>query len=317
MQIVPFTTDHLEEAAEHFIHKYKRLRQSIPILPDVMEEKSQITTRLERMVKDQHGIAVIEKDRLVGFLVWYIVADFRSTGRNGAYCPEWGHTAEAGRSAEIYLAMYRHAAQIWAEAECKTHALTYLADDRTLADFLYWNGFGMTAVDAIRPIQFEAKSANALTLRKAQIKDAEIVAMLDEEHWRHYSRPPIFMAQQQPNSVANIREFISEPQNNYWLAEAEGIPAGFLRFEGIQAGAAKIVRSDTTIAISGAFTRPQYRGRGAATALLKAALDDYVSQGYERCSVDFESLNPEASAYWLKHFEPVCYSAIRYPEIYL
>lgn len=77
---------------------------------------------------------------------------------------------------------------------------------------------------------------------------------------------------------------------------------------------AAIVESDTTIAITAAYTRPAYRGRGAALALLNAGLAYYAEQGIERCSVDFESFNPEAAAFWMKVFQPVCYSVIRVPE---
>jgi hypothetical protein len=40
----------------------------------------------------------------------------------------------------------------------------------------------------------------------------------------------------------------------------------------------------------------------------------YAAQGYTACSVDFESLNPEAAVFWMRYFEPVCYSVLRFPE---
>jgi len=60
--------------------------------------------------------------------------------------------------------------------------------------------------------------------------------------------------------------------------------------------------------------RPEYRGRGAAPALLDAALRDYAARGFERCAVDFESFNPEAASFWVNYFKPVCYSLMRVPE---
>jgi GNAT superfamily N-acetyltransferase len=67
-------------------------------------------------------------------------------------------------------------------------------------------------------------------------------------------------------------------------------------------------------AITGAYTRPHFRGQGVAPALLDAASRHYRDLGYERCSVDFESFKPEAAQFWMKYFIPVCLSVMRHPE---
>ena len=89
---------------------------------------------------------------------------------------------------------------------------------------------------------------------------------------------------------------------------------GIHAVRGAQPGAADIVSAETTIAITGAYTDPTYRGRGAGKALLDAALRNYAGRGYTGCSVDFESFNPEAAAFWMKYFTPVCLSVMRVPE---
>ena len=75
-----------------------------------------------------------------------------------------------------------------------------------------------------------------------------------------------------------------------------------------------VVQDERTIAITGAYIRPAYRGRGLAPAILDAALRDYAGRGFERCSVDFESFNPEAAGFWLRYFKAVSYSVVRVPE---
>jgi GNAT superfamily N-acetyltransferase len=60
-----------------------------------------------------------------------------------------------------------------------------------------------------------------------------------------------------------------------------------------------------------AFTKASARSKGVATALLNRSLEWARSQGYERCAVDFETMNFLASRFWLKWFEPVCYSLVR------
>jgi hypothetical protein len=48
--------------------------------------------------------------------------------------------------------------------------------------------------------------------------------------------------------------------------------------------------------------------------LLAEATGWYRAKGYTRCSVDWESYNPSATKFWMKHFAPVCCSLIRHVE---
>jgi ribosomal protein S18 acetylase RimI-like enzyme len=116
--------------------------------------------------------------------------------------------------------------------------------------------------------------------------------------------------------VEEIAEVLEDPDNSFWVAFEGGQAMSYLRFEGQSFGACNIVRDESTMAITGAYTRPEFRGRGLAPALLDAALSDYRARGFLRCSVDFESFNPEAAAFWMRYFQPVCYSLFRVPEKY-
>ena len=75
-----------------------------------------------------------------------------------------------------------------------------------------------------------------------------------------------------------------------------------------------IIRDEKTTSITSAFTRESERNKGIATALLNHSLNWARSVGYERCAVDFESQNIPATHFWLRHFQPVCYSLIRYVD---
>lgn len=316
MEITPFRQEFIPDAAALFVQNFKALRQRLPALPDTMEKIENVAERLAGMMTSCPGVAALEGDRLVGYLGWYLIDHFRDTARKAAYCPEWGHGALEGAKMPIYRALYRAASTQWAAAGCQTHALTLLAHDHEAEKTWFWNGFGLTVVDAIRsmdPITPEPPSTN-FTIRKATLDDVEPLAALEGEHWQHYSQPPIFMADQQPDDAAALADLLGNPHNSVWLAVRDGKLAGFMRFEGSSFGAADCVNAETTTAITGAYTRPAYRGQRIAVALLNAALRDYTSQGYERCSVDFESFNPEAAAFWMKYFEPVCLSVLRVPE---
>jgi GNAT superfamily N-acetyltransferase len=315
MEIVPFREEFINDAAALFVSNYRQQRRAVPVLPDTMENIPRVAGMLDELFQTCPGVAAIENGQLTGYMGWYIVEHFREADITGAYCPIWAHSTTGDAEAAVYRAMYRTASAYWTTRGCGVHAISLLAIDRQAEKVWFWNAFGLSVVDAIRPIlPLDLKIAENLTLRKAQIQDAELIAVLDREHMHHYNEPPVFMAARPPVSPDEYREFISGSGNTYWLAEFQGEPAGLMRFEAHSQGATKIVESETTIAITGAYTRPQYRGKGSAAALLDSALRYYSELGFERCSVDFESFNPEAANFWMKYFDPVSFSLVRHPE---
>jgi len=317
VEIQPFRDEFIAPAAALFAALYRKQRQAAPILPDRLEPVDRTCERLGQFFKANPGLAALENGRLAGYLGWLVVDDFRETGRRGAYCPIWAHAAAEGAAARVYPALYRQAAGLWAAAACRVHAISLLADDHAAQEIWFWNGFGLTVVDAIRPVQpLDARIPGDIAFRKATVEDAGLIAEIEVEHMAYYTQPPIFMAPREPVSADAYRDFIRVPSNAVWLAFAGADLAGYMRFEPYGYGAVEIVQSQTTIANSGAFIRPVFRGRGAGAGLLDAALRDYAPQGFQRCSVDFESFNPDAFRFWVKHFTPVSLSVTRRPEAF-
>lgn len=316
MNIIPFNSQYIPLAAGLFIEKFKQQRRSVPILLDLMEDPANVTGKLEWLMGQCPGVAAFEDGKLVGYLGWILIDDFRGTQRRGALVPEWGHAAAGENQVVIYRALYRAAAAYWVQAGVQVHAITLLACDHGAVNTWFWNGFGLTVVDAVRPMEklVGHTLSGGLEVRKADLTDVETLALLEAEHWRHYAEPPTLMVSQVPDSAEDFVRFLSEPVNSAWLAFQNGSPAGYMRFEAQIDGAAAVVEGPGVAGITGAFVRPQHRGRGLATALLDAAQRDYAAQGFTCCVVDFESFNPEAASFWMRYFEPVTLSVIRVPE---
>jgi ribosomal protein S18 acetylase RimI-like enzyme len=315
LRISAFHKDQIPEAAGLFVQSYQKQRQAIPILPASMEDAGMVEGMLADLVDSCPGVAAIEDGQLIGYMGWFLLDKFRDTDRKGAYIPEWGHACVEQDKMNIYRAMYRMAAEQWSQAGCQVHALTLLAHDRTAETTWYWNGFGLTVVDAVRPMcPLEISYTTTLLIRKATPQDANVVAELDAEHWCHYTRSPVFMpARIGKDAAANV-EYLSRPKNAVWLALDGDVPVGFIRYEGYDFDGAAVLESEDGVTITGAYVRPTYRGRKAAVALLDAALHDYQAQGLQYCAVNFESFNPEAATFWMKYFEAVCFSLLRVPE---
>ena len=261
--------------------------------------------------------AAPHQGRLVGYIGAYMVDEFRNTSARAAYIPVWGHAASSVDPIAVYRALYRPAAEGWFSQGCKVHALTLLANDSAAREAWYWNGFGLAVVDALRSVApLGVQPAAGVSIRQARVEDAGLVAELELEHYKRiYTQPPVYMFPSAANTAEQYREFLARPECSVWMAVKDGQPVGYQRFEPSTFGATDIVKSPTTIVNSGAYLRPQGRGLRAAPAMLDAALRYYAARGYQRCSVDFKSFNPEAAYFWTKYFTPVCFSVLRHPEI--
>jgi GNAT superfamily N-acetyltransferase len=306
--------EHYPDAAALFAANYAQLSARIPELPARSADPAATIERLGWMTG--RALAALEEDRLAGYLAWWQSADFRRSGRRGAYVPEWGHGTLPERRTEIYRALYRAAATEWAAAGNAVHAISILAHDDAARETWFWNGFGLAVVDAARPVApLDPPVSTPLTIRRATANDAEAISALDAEHVRHYAAPPVFMAPAKADDPAFFRDFISRPKNSIWLALADDEPAGFMRFNGEEFDGVAMLESDSAAFCDGLYVRPAYRGRRAAPAMLQAALEHYASLGLAALYTNFESFNPEAAAFWPRHFRPVCYSLMRMPEV--
>jgi ribosomal protein S18 acetylase RimI-like enzyme len=318
LKILPFGAEFIPDAAVMFYDHFQALLRSVPVLPDVFNQPQVVEQKLSTLRSRFPTFAAVENGRLVGFLGGYILNDLRGMGRKSVYCPEWGHAALPDRKNEIYRALYHAAAQEWTAQEVRTHALGILAHDTEARDVWFWNGFGLLVVDAVRSLApLNAVPGADVTIRLAGLEDAQTAAQLEAEHWQHYTRPPVLMHANPPDDAAALREMLNQPGNTLWLAEWRGEPVGMLRLETHSHGAADIVQAEGVAAITGLYVRSQARGQGAAAAMLDAALAHYRALDYKCCSVDFESFNPTAAAFWMKYFQPVCFSLMRHPEALL
>jgi GNAT superfamily N-acetyltransferase len=310
--IAPFEPAHAPAAARMFVASLEALRGRVPALPASLADIDAVQQRLTRL----SGVVAIEDGRLIGYLTSrFPIAAFRGTDRVGAYSPEWAHGALHAEHRAVDNALYRAAAVEWARTGCDVHAITLLAGDDAALRTWSWSGFGMAVVDAIRPTTPLVVPVSAPdTVRMASLDDAAALAVLDVEHVRHYTEAPVFMPPPGRLDEAAWLDFLSRPGNAAWLAEDTVGPYGFLRFDREFHGSS-VTESSTGIFISGAYVRPGYRGRGAASAMLDAALRRYAADGITSCAVDFEAFNPEAATFWMRHFMPVCYSLMRVPEV--
>lgn len=309
LEVVTLSQEHLEQAAALAAARYERFRDQLPLLPPQYAEKDTLLPMLQEIVEAGSGVVALDGDRLVGFLAAWILPSFR--GRRSAFSPEWANGAE-GNSRRIYEEMYTQLSAQRVEDGTRTHLISTLVDDPRVLDTWHWLGFGMIAADAIRGLEPADGLAAEVPIRRAGPADVEDAVRLTEALRRHTASAPTFLAGAPIRDADYYRQWLSDPANVLWLAYDGDEAVAFMRHGPASTDACTVIRDEKTTSVVGAFTAEGMRGNGIATASLNRVLEQARSDGYERCAVDFEPMNPPAARFWLRHFQPVCYTLVRH-----
>jgi GNAT superfamily N-acetyltransferase len=309
-EIVPLRNKHLEDAAQLACRRYQALRAQAPLLPSSYGEVDTLLPMLLDILDAGPAVAALRGSQLAGFMAAWLVPSFR--GRRATFSPEWANGALLEDSARTYEAMYTHLSAPWVANGYATHLVSALANDTEAVANWPWMGFGMIATDAIRDLSpLSETGALDVEIRRAGIDDRDAFMELEGALARYLADAPTFLVGAAPDTPAEATALLQDPARVVWLATEGEHPVAYLLIGPANDDASTIIYDEGTCSIMGAFTRPEARGSGVATAVLNRALSWARQAGYARCAVDFEPMNPLARRFWLSTFTPVCYSFAR------
>ncbi len=300
-------------AAEH-----GRLLKALPFLP--LRSASSFAPRIEWMARNGTVLGLYDKAELSAFFGLFVIEDFRNAGM-GCLCPDWCHGAAPGtRAFDSYRALYREIAPAFIEKGCRIHAAGAYATDLAANEALCLTGFGRIVMDAARPtaeLAAElaklggadgAAGAGAPAVRAALPSDAEALAALDSILASHIASAPVFMPNTHGSDPGEWVEWLGRSDAVAMVAETDEGILGFIKAENPQFDVTYAVHDESVLAIDGFFVRPELRGRGIGRALLSALVSHAQAAGKSLMSVDCETMNPEAYAFWTRFFKPVSWS---------
>lgn len=292
--------------------RYQNAHAHIPFLPASYCDAGAIVPRLRPHLGHVPGVVVLDAGRPVGFLMSFLVSN---RAERMAVVPDFGHGVELGREYELYRLMYAGIADQWLANGCFLHAITLYPCEQAASAAWFSVGYGLAVMDALRvvnsPVSAHARTIPAgIQIRRAQCPDVDLIATLELALSRHLAAPPAYLPLILDERRETLEEWISSQEHALWVALCDGAAVAYLRFEPSEQFVLP-TSAETTVAITGAFTRENLRGSGIGMALLQAGLQWAGSEGYSHCSVDFESANLPGSAFWLRHFVPVTHSLMR------
>lgn len=309
IHIVPFAGEYLESAARLVACQVGASRQQVSSLPVQYSDPATLYPIIAGLAAENPGVAALQDGRLVGFLIAWQLPAFQ--GAPATFSPELANAAIIADRQNIYEAMYAALAETWVAAGYRTHLISLLANDASGIESLHWLGFGMIAADALRDLSPILASPGNYTIRRGQIDDAGVITSLDNALDAHLSGPPAFLKHDSEHKLAEVREWIEASHNAFWIAREGNRPLGFVAFGPASQDACQVIVDPHTTSISAAYTIPAARNQGVAAALLNHGLVWAQEQGYIRCAVDFEPMNPLARRFWLRYFQPVSYTLCR------
>lgn len=308
-EIKPFREEYLEDAARLFAERVKIERKLDPLLPPRFESPSTVSSLLKDLSAKSPGVAAVYNAKLVGFMMAWLLPSWR--GRRSVWVPEWANAVVGRERKQILQKMYTRLASEWVTNGCFTHLVSALAHDKEIIDELFWLGFGMVAVDAMRDLGDVEGPFAEVEIRRAGIRDLEVAVSLSHEQERYMATSPTLMALVEEPGPEPHKKTLSDPAQATWLASYQGEVVSRMRIGPSYENAAYVIVDDKTASITAAFTKEHVRGQGIGASLLKRSVDWAKAEGYVRCAVDFEPENVLARSFWLRHFRPVCYALIR------
>ncbi|HCA28282.1 MAG TPA: GNAT family N-acetyltransferase [Ruminococcaceae bacterium] len=306
MQIIDFTHDHITEAQNLALQNYKEERSFVPALPEI-----DTIPDLSEFADNHMGVAAFEGNKMIGYLcsISPFERPFQIPDILGAYSPLHTHGAVIESRAKIYAMMYQSAAEKWVKAGATNHAITLYAHDIAAQTQFFNYGFGMRGVDAIHAIENHSIAHTEMDFTELSPMEFDDIWPLSEKLIDHFRQSPMFIRFK--HSTKDEFWQINKQQNpRYFAVKDKGEIIAYIKIS--DNSETFISRNSSMKNICGAFCLPEYRGKGLYKNLLHYVENQLHQENYTLFGVDFESFNPTAYGFWLKHFDAyTCWVARR------
>ncbi|MFX0064514.1 MAG: GNAT family N-acetyltransferase [Candidatus Hermodarchaeota archaeon] len=309
LEIKPFHNEYVEEAANIFTMNYKLLREEYNELSSKYENLEIIKRMLREIIKENPSAVALTKNKVVGYLTGYSKIPKLKGSASGVYIPEWAHSSVISKKERIYSSLYKFLAKKWVHNGCYTHILTFFANDTILKELFYRLCFGLLVIDGIRSIKrLNVKEMNDITIREVTERDLPTLQRIEERLIGHLNDSPIFLNRAVKENT--IEEFLDDDVKTLVVEKDEKIRS-CMRGTLNKSDGCDILQTQGTLGINFAYTDPKDRGLGLAAILLDELIKWGSLKNMHRCTVDYEAQNLEGTYFWMKYFNPICYSVLR------
>lgn len=299
---------YIDDAVELVTLAYIEEKKAIPYLPPKDELNGELKELIGNLFKYGKGIVATNNGKLLGYLAGYKIDEFFGACK-GIYCPLYGSGVNKDYRNNLFQEIYKHAANLWVNDSCFTHALTLFAHDNEIINQWFWLGFGLRCVDSIRKVATIDVNNENIKIKKADNNDIIHLAEIHRNHNLYYKTSPLFMPRGEEDPISDLTQWLSEDNHHLWVAYHNEKAVGYMR---IQPDAETYISTHKSVMnITGAFVESDKRHSGIGAMLLGEIQNWLLENNYSLCGVDFESFNIMGSKFWNKYFTPYTYSLVR------
>jgi len=266
---------------------------------------------ISKMIDHNLGVVALAGNNVVGFITCYApIENFFGTVK-GAFSPIHAHGVVKKDRGLIYSKLYQHVAEKWVNEGILSHAIALYAHNTIAIESFFRNGFGLRCIDAITSIDkkvLKLKCTQDIKIEEITLDELDCLLPLKNNLMSYMRASPIFL----PNNKFDMEKFKSQSvtrKSRFFTASSDGRVIAYIEITG--SGENFTCDDRGTINICGAYLSMEYRGKGIFDLLLSFMFKKLKQEGYERCGVDFESINPTADKFWTKYFTPYTYSMVR------
>lgn len=311
-QLMALQEAHYAEATSHF-----------PDLRPFISMKATIEEQLKHLILQQYGVAWCVDGDVLAYMTGYSGIESMKGSQAGAYTPEIGHGLKAGQSINLYHDLMQALWANWLPMGVKTHGLSYLAHQTAVRDFCFDMAYGKIVEDGILALNQADKALGSkgnlstqepLRIRRAEKDDLEVLWRWEVGLIKALNENPIFRYGEIP-SLEEVTQrykgaFIGRDVLTLVAEGPKGVLGAIRGHYGDSTNSVWAIHKDN-FAIDYLWVEPDTRKQKVAQALLGALKGEALSCGMTTLSVDYETHNMKAKAFWRKHFTVFSESVLR------
>jgi GNAT superfamily N-acetyltransferase len=298
VEVVPFSAEHLDAAAELLAQRQRGLRTRRPELPAAYTEATACRPLLSAIVGQDgsHGIVARTGNGIAGFLVGY--PRYEPIWGRACWSPIEGQAYDPSIGPDVMRDIYAVWSRHFVDRGFFRQYVYAPSDDPELLNTWFLTGFGKMQAQAMRDLDLDAPSGTSFTVRRVAPEDLDFIEPLLGLIPMGLVKSPAY-AISLPEWFAELRgeyaEELANAASMYWLAEEDGHAIGLAGFAVDEPG---VMVPEGAWYLQDAKTAPAARGRGVMRALVAAAFGEARATGAHDCITDWRTASLPAHRTW-------------------
>ena len=300
LTVIPFTDEHLDDAARLLAGRHRLQRLSEPLLDPRFEAEDAACAEIELLLQQDgsSGAVGIRDGSVTGYVLGVRRSD--STWGPNAWVEAAGHAVERAEDARD---LYALAAARWVEEGRTAHYTVVPAGDPALVDAWFRLAFGLQHVQALREAPAAGLTSLPAGVRRATRDDIGVLARLDLVLPEHQALSPVFSSggiQTLEEALQEWDEGIDDPEFATFVAELDGMVVGSAIACSVEKSGmhGSVARPNDAGFLGFAAVAPEARGHGLGRALGEAVIAWSAEAGYRTVVTDWRMTNLLSSRTW-------------------